>query len=256
MDTGKKFVAAISIVFIAGTIFGTVCGIGMSEIFGRADTEMPTVSPGLVSNLTDFADTAMYPNHPVALWDSGKDGYIPFEEADGLYGSRKAEMPFALKDLKSPYRIVVFESPLCPVCFAMHGWLREIRQKFTADEMEIVIINPPALSEKSAFKAVSVIRKYLAASDESVKKTYITQDRLDFKHVSLRPEDQGMFVKTLGITDIPFMLVLDKDLRIIYRSAGYPNGDAEEYSAFMKAPTALLNEIRGELDEMKTGDAK
>lgn len=256
MDTGKKFVAAISIVFIAGTIFGTVCGIGMGEIFGRADTEMPTVSPGLVSNLTDFADTAMYPNHPVALWDSGKDGYIPFEEADGLYGSRKAEMPFALKDLKSPYRIVVFESPLCPVCFAMHGWLREIRQKFTADEMEIVIINPPALSEKSAFKAVSVIRKYLAASDESVKKTYITQDRLDFKHVSLRPEDQGMFVKTLGITDIPFMLVLDKDLRIIYRSAGYPNGDAEEYSAFMKAPTALLNEIRGELDEMKTGDAK
>ena len=74
--------------------------------------------------------------------------------------------------------------------------------------------------------------------------------------MSLRPEDQGMFVKTLGITDIPFMLVLDKDLRIIYRSAGYPNGDAEEYSAFMKAPTALLNEIRGELDEMKTGDAK
>lgn len=254
MDTGKKFVAAISIVFIAGTIFGTVCGIGMGEIFGRADTEMPTVSPGLVSNLTDFADTAMYPNHPVALWDSGKDGYIPFEEADGLYGSRKQESSFTLKDLKSPYRIVVFESPLCPVCFAMHGWLREIRQKFTADEMEIVIINPPALSEKSAFKAVSVIREYIAASEESVKKAYITQDRFDFRHVSLSPGDQGALVKTLGITDIPFLLVLDKDLRIIYRSAGYPNGDAEEYSAFMKAPTALFNEIRGELDEMKTGD--
>lgn len=256
MDAGKKFITVIVIMFIAGTIFGTVCGIGMGEIFGGANADVPAGSPGLISGLNDFADTAMYPNHPVALWDSGKDGYIPFEAADSLYGSRKAEMPFALKDLKSPYRIVVFESPLCPVCFAMHGWLREIRQKFTADEMEIVIINPPALSEKSAAKAVSVIREYLAASEESVKKAYITQDRLDFRHVSLRPGDQGALVKTLGITDIPFMLVLDKDLRIIYRSAGYPNGDAEEYSAFMKAPTALFNEIRGELDEMKTGDAK
>ena len=98
--------------------------------------------------------------------------------------------------------------------------------------------------------------KYIAASEESVKKAYITQDRLDFRHVSLSPGDQGALVKTLGITDIPFLLVLNKDLRIIYRSAGYPNGDAEEYSAFMKAPTALFNEIRGELDEMKTGDAK
>lgn len=246
MDIGKKFIALTIGIFIAGYIVGTICGIGIGGMIGRKTNN--SESAGIVTDLRSIADMPMYPNYPVALWDKNTEKYRSSAAIEELYGSWKEQNSLTLSDIKTPYKLVVFESPLCPVCFVMHSYLRDIRQMFATDELEILIINPPALSEESAEKATATVRNYLSESDESVKKAYITQDRNNFRYVSLRPEDQGSIVQTLGITDIPYVLLLDSKMRIIYRTVGYTVGNESEREAFTRALNALLKEIRTELN--------
>lgn len=247
MDIKRKFIALMAGIFILGLAAGIVCGIGMGGTFVKNDVRPAKTKIG-VWDLRAVKDTVLYPNFPVALWDGEKGEYRSSQAIEDLYGMWSKKEPFTLSDIKSRYALIVFESPLCPFCFAMHAYLRDIRQNFSADELEIIIINPPALSEESAAKAVAGVREYLAASDEATKSEYITKDRINFKYASMSPKDNAETVKLLGIGEIPAMMLVNRDLEILYASEGYPVADNGQRRSFFAVWDSLLLSVKNEIN--------
>lgn len=247
MDIKRKFIAITAGIFALGLAAGVVCGIGMGGTFVSKDTKTAETK-AKVWDLRAMKDTALYPNFPVALWDGEKREYRSSQAIEDLYGMWSKKEPFTLSDIKSRYALIVFESPLCPFCFAMHAYLRDIRQNFSADELEIIIINPPALSEESAAKAVAGVREYLAASDEATKSEYITKDRINFKYASMSPKDNAETVTGHGIMEIPAMMLINRELDILYVSEGYPVSNDGQARSFFTVWNSLLATIRMELE--------
>lgn len=243
MNTRNKFIAVTTAIFITGLIAGIICGVGMNGTLKKST--LPQKST-LAWNLNDIKDIDMHPNFPVALWDKNSDKFRSSPAIEELYGSWEEKKPFKISDVKSPYTLIIFESPFCSFCFAMHDYLRAIRKSFSKEELEIIIINPPALSEESAIKATAELRKYLGESNEEVKKAYITQDRYDFKHISIKPQDFSKVIAAIDITQTPLMLLIDKKLDILYMSKGYPVKDSAETRSFFRVWNALLSEIKTE----------
>lgn len=247
MDIKRKFIAITAGIFALGLAAGIVCGIGMGGTFVSKDTKTAETK-AKVWDLRAMKDTALYPNFPVALWDGEKGEYRSSQAIEELYGTWSKKEPFTLSGIKSRYALVVFESPLCPFCFAMHAYLRDIRRNFSDNELEIIVINPPALSEKSAADAVAEIRKYLSASDEETKSAYITKDRNSFRFASIAPRDSAHAVQMPEIAEVPAMVLVNRDLDILYISEGYPVSNDGQARSFFTVWNSLLATIRMELE--------
>lgn len=251
MDIKRKFITVTAGIFALGLAAGVICGIGMGGTFAGKDINKDIKAAETKTKVWDLRamkDIALYPNFPVALWDGEKGEYRSSQAIEELYGTWSKKEPFTLSGIKSRYTLVVFESPLCPFCFAMHAYLRDIRQNFSDDELEIIVINQPALSEKSAADAVAEIRKYLSASDEETKSAYITKDRNSFRFASMAPMNSAQAVQMPEITEVPAMVLINRDLDILYISEGYPVSNDGQAKSFFTVWNSLLAAIRMELE--------
>lgn len=249
MNTEKKFITVATSIFVIGLLAGVICGIGI----GGTCKNPPPIETIKSWDLKAIKDTPLYPNFPVSLWNKETEKFTSSTSIEELYGSWEEKAPYKLSDIKSPYALIVFESPFCPYCFVMHNLLREIRGRFSKEEMEIIVINPPALSEKSALKATTEIRKYLKVADEQTKSMYITKDRNNFIYFSLSPTDNETTYNLLNISETPQLLLINKDLDILYMSTGFPMFDNPEGRSFFRVWNALLFDIKAGFD-IKGGD--
>jgi len=98
--------------------------------------------------------------------------------------------------------LVHFGATWCPFCHAQVPPLGKLREKYTAEELAILSVDPN--------EAADVVRKYV--SDNSIKYTMLV-------------DGDGKVADLYGVTGVPQNFLVDRDGNIVARGVPLPESD-------------------------------
>lgn len=245
-DKSKILYLGIGI-FLAGTIFGSVGGIGIYDAFRppiviekevkvevekkdcpSCEKQFETMMRGEINFKegdfwAEFGDKEIAVGPPISY--IGKDGVDNNEKVAKYFSNYPTEYEgnkkITLNNVKKKYTTFVFESPGCQYCLSNMEYIRELRKKFSKDDMAIVIVNVGAMDKKMTNDGLKIVENSLKNISDDLHEVYFKLDPKEFIYVVLDPKTVNQWVQKFSIGPVPLTMIFDEHGKLILRYEGY-----------------------------------